>query len=678
MKQRFVELSDASDQATTFAAAYALRDEDDALADDTDGRAREARLAQHPDGVAVDREAAAQRARLALEAERDRANELLASLEAKLNVQQRRIYDYITGKLSARWDPEAEGNKSLLLHIQGWPGVGKSFVVQVLSQWVRVNAPNAHRARPLLTAYTGFASSHIGGITLHRALKLMTKDLATMQAAKRAALRTRLREAAFILIDEVSMIGAGLLFRAIKRIEDAIADAQGVGPKFNEDGFPPLILVGDFAQLPSVGDIPLYTTLKEFFSKHKPKGEKMTEGVAADVKTFTNYSAIVAERQAIAAANATKRAGRHKPLPELPQRRLPGLAKDAPTWSQQLVGLLQFSMFHCEKLTIQVRAADCEKQKKIVDYMVEHGRLPPGIFDKNSEYYISAIEEGAAAELIQRARFAPIATPTNARRRMFNFCQAMSFAQQQGVPLIFWQKRFDASVASTLEVERIEDPSSSYFDHFVAGAPAMVLTNVVPHLSISNGTQGKMHSLTWGDADETERNLERISKARPGELVEVDAPLFVNVVVTSRHMLPLPRVDPVTFAKLPDDAPAVADGTNTHYVFPMQLWDCREKRVGYKKSLLECPKCKSHMIELGFAFTYHKLQGATVDFMVLDLNFSSKIQCNFAAAYVGITRVRRNRDLALLPVDSAMVVGWLEKACWDVDLRSWLEKGERR
>jgi hypothetical protein len=64
--------------------------------------------------------------------------------------------------------------------------------------------------------------------------------------------------------------------------------------------------------------------------------------------------------------------------------------------------------------------------------------------------------------------------------------------------------------------------------------------------------------------------------------------------------------------------------------------------------------------------------------MVLDLNFSSKIQCNFAAAYVGITRVRRNRDLALLPVDSAMVVGWLEKACWDVDLRSWLEKGERR
>jgi hypothetical protein len=207
-------------------------------------------------------------------------------------------------------------------------------------------------------------------------------------------------------------------------------------------------------------------------------------------------------------------------------------------------------------------------------------------------------------------------------------------------------------------------------------APAMILVNVVPHLCISNGTGGIMHSLTWASEAETEENLARIAKGLPGELVQVSRPQYVNIVIRSRHALPLPRVDPVTFDTLGPNPPPVPAGQEMSYLFPMQLWDCRERWVGKGASRrLELPACKSHMIELGFAFTFYKIQGATLEKLILDFNFPTAMECKFAAIYVGITRVRRKQDLFLLKLDpakEAKVWTWMRKATLDKGLQAWL------
>ena len=162
----------------------------------------------------------------------------------------------------------------------------------------------------------------------------------------------------------------------------------------------------------------------------------------------------------------------------------------------------------------------------------------------------------------------------------------------------------------------------------------------------------------------------------------MDRPLYVNLVIQSPHALPLPRVDPVTFEMLGPNPPRVAAGANMSFLFPMQLWDCRERWVG--KGLtrrLELPACKSHMIELGFAFTFYKIQGATVDKLILDFNFPTAMECKFAAIYVGITRVRRKQDLFILkldPANEAKVWTWMRKATLDKGLQAWLSAGDEK
>lgn len=60
---------------------------------------------------------------------------------------------------------------------------------------------------------------------------------------------------------------------------------------------------------------------------------------------------------------------------------------------------------------------------------------------------------------------------------------------------------------------------------------------------------------------------------------------------------------------------------------------------------------KIHGYELGFAITFHKIQGQTCDKLIVDLNkrpFQPKV--SFDTFYVAISRVRHSSDLRLLPL----------------------------
>ncbi len=55
-----------------------------------------------------------------------------------------------------------------------------------------------------------------------------------------------------------------------------------------------------------------------------------------------------------------------------------------------------------------------------------------------------------------------------------------------------------------------------------------------------------------------------------------------------------------------------------------------------------------HAVELQYAVTYHKVQGQTVSAAILDLSKPARHRFQLPLLYVGITRVRHGKDLAIL------------------------------
>jgi ATP-dependent exoDNAse (exonuclease V) alpha subunit len=104
----------------------------------------------------------------------------------------------------------------------------------------------------------------------------------------------------------------------------------------------------------------------------------------------------------------------------------------------------------------------------------------------------------------------------------------------------------------------------------------------------------------------------------------------------------------------------------------MQQWNCQARWVGRAATRrMELPAHKSHMVELAFALTFHKVQGATLECVILDFNFESKRECQFACMYVGITRVKTYDDWFVLPITSPKVLSWILDARADVNARAW-------
>jgi hypothetical protein len=82
---------------------------------------------------------------------------------------------------------------------------------------------------------------------------------------------------------------------------------------------------------------------------------------------------------------------------------------------------------------------------------------------------------------------------------------------------------------------------------------------------------------------------------------------------------------------------------------------------------------KPHGVELGFAITFHKVQGKTLARVILDLNkrpFTPSV--GFSALYVAITRVRRNADMRVLRPQPGGNLDHLMKLAPSINLRAWL------
>ena len=126
----------------------------------------------------------------------------------------------------------------------GEPGAGKTYVTNRYVAWLRERG-----VEPAITASTGIAATHVGGMTLHAWSGIgIKRDLSEWDLEallEREPLVRRVRDTAVLIIDEVSMLDAhllGMVDRAVRTLRGSKRPLGGLQ----------VVFVGDFFQLPPV------------------------------------------------------------------------------------------------------------------------------------------------------------------------------------------------------------------------------------------------------------------------------------------------------------------------------------------------------------------------------------------------------------------------------------------
>lgn len=128
--------------------------------------------------------------------------------------------------------------------LTGGAGSGKTYVLNEYISWLK-----SHVITTAVTASTGIAATHVGGVTLHSWSGIGIKDSLTEydvdELEQKKALHTRYTTTQVLIIDEISMLHAyrldmvDLLARTIRKDERPFGGMQ-------------VIFCGDFFQLPPV------------------------------------------------------------------------------------------------------------------------------------------------------------------------------------------------------------------------------------------------------------------------------------------------------------------------------------------------------------------------------------------------------------------------------------------
>ncbi len=126
----------------------------------------------------------------------------------------------------------------------GEPGTGKTYVINKYIAWLEAAGVSV-----AVTASTGVAATHIGGMTIHSWCRLGPRDNLSPhdveQIVAHEKTSRRINKAKVLIIDEVSMLGGNVL-----DMVDVVC--RKVRQKAEPFGGLQVILVGDFFQLPPI------------------------------------------------------------------------------------------------------------------------------------------------------------------------------------------------------------------------------------------------------------------------------------------------------------------------------------------------------------------------------------------------------------------------------------------
>ena len=527
--------------------------------------------------------------------------------------------------------------KGMLVH--GGPGVGKTYTINKIADLAKF-----YESKLLFTAYTGSAAnnSQERGRTLHQMLGFDTRSNRVDQCTyppqpgpqRMVELRKRFENVSILVIDEVSLVGPVHLGHINQRLKQIKQDPE------KDFGGILVIALGDFFQLPPV----------------MPK-------VTLPVSVINQMCQIRPGDTSVGEENT------------------PGVD-----------GAMLFSKFHLYKLNQQMRAAEDPEHCSLITALRDINVIKP-ISDwivqklKSRELKKQDFEDDATWSET------PIIVTSNAEREALNYHQAQRFAYRHGVPVVRWKLPLAEGpyVRSLTPEQRKEvyDTNPQLWGYFVYGAPGYCTQNVNASKGVANGSSVIYRSLTLrqeeagneeGDDVHTTQlfNLhtfqDNLNHSRPGEMIDLHRqPYSINVeLVGAKH-------------EEWNDSDIAVRGANClgfqpetrNPIIPMTLSSSKEEvqvRPIAGRSVPGQVKITDHRVELGFAITFHKVQGKTVSKVILDINDKSFIpKLTLAGLYVGLTRVKKGADIRILPVKRGGNLDYLKALKGDRKLATWLK-----
>ena len=218
-----------------------------------------------------------------------------------------------------------------------------------------------------------------------------------------------------------------------------------------------------------------------------------------------------------------------------------------------------------------------------------------------------------------------------------------------------------AAKGCTLTLERILDRFAELTFYFVAGAPAVLKDNISTANGLANGRTCTLHSLTL---EPTDVHL---------------WPEIMQVAAGCEYRLPRPPLSVNIQLEESTDFLRKNSLVNGLTVLPMKQRSKTPRSISLAKSTANKFKADvskanleymDHGLDLAFAVTYHKVQGRTLNRVIVDLNVPSSV--SVAAFYVGVSRVTRQKNMRFLPIFNRLkTMLTLEGKKFDDHLVAW-------
>ena len=281
-----------------------------------------------------------------------------------------------------------------------------------------------------------------------------------------------------------------------------------------------------------------------------------------------------------------------------------------------------------------------------------------------SEEFLESLQPLSEEERTDpKFRFATIGVVSNLERFELNAAQAYAFAKHYGHVLVRWKLDLRGAASQELRgdlLDELYDDEAGLWGFFVRDAPAVITDNIAQEKGLVNGTQCTMHSLVLRD-DATDDQA-RLDRACKGEVVTLSRPpISINVrPQVSTKFLDLLRPDSLVANEVvvPIKASSRSDEWSPTSVFAAMngigVKKVRKKKDGTStKSKSSGLLTRNLSVVLGFAVTDYKLQGKSLDVLVLSLAcrpFEPPIELD--GLYVLASRVRTRAGLRVLKVSN--------------------------
>ena len=510
----------------------------------------------------------------------------------------------------------AVGDVNRLFLMSGPAGSGKTEVIKATDQVMQ----EQHFGTMVLSAFTGSAVVSLENATtlitllgLGREAGYLTGEIRPPDEKQISTFKMYVgenykRELMMIVIDEVSFLNGTILEHVNKRLQqlmDCTADFGGLV----------LLCAGDFFQKPSTMGVTLH---KALVRKHcavpnengyVPKKRKPTGGGAKELQAEAKGVALF-EKLLCFKLRATHRF-RKDPTHGDNLNEMRDMASKQPVSGGFLASLVPLS----------------EEEKRDASWM-----------------------------------FARVGVVSNLERHQINAARALQFAKHHSRVLIRWKRSLTGAAARSMDSsvrDALFEEEHGLWDYFVPGAPAVMNENLMQAKGLVNGTPCTMHSLVLSESSPDDLQA-LLASAGPGGVVTLSKPPeFINVELTELSPVFAGRLRP---SSLLDDKLVVSIPMRSSVdEFVPSSQYAAQHGIGVKvrvpgskakKTLLDI---KQHMVELAFAVTDFKLQGKSVDRLVLSLaprppNTEPTIKLD--SLYVLASRVRTRQGLRVLMADT--------------------------